>query len=121
MTTATVNIEDLRALIADVLETEPEEVTDEAHFTDELDIDSLMRLEIETRVEHMYGAPENSVAISGVNTLAELHAFITVKLVGKDLQKYHIRTRDGYRLLQQTQVNSAGYSAPAPGSGAAPE
>jgi VWFA-related protein len=46
---------------------------------------------------------------------------ITVKLVGKDLQKYHIRTRDGYRLLQQTQVNSAGYSAPAPGSGAAPE
>jgi len=25
---------------------------------------------------------------------------ITVKLVGKDLQKYHIRTRDGYRLEQ---------------------
>jgi surfactin synthase thioesterase subunit/acyl carrier protein len=93
MTTATVNIEDLRALIADVLETEPEEVTDEAHFTDELDIDSLMRLEIETRVEHMYGAPENSVAISGVNTLAELHAFITVKLVGKTLACPVIRPR----------------------------
>jgi Ca-activated chloride channel family protein len=28
---------------------------------------------------------------------------ITVKLVGKNLQKYHIRTRDGYRLLQQPQ------------------
>jgi Ca-activated chloride channel family protein len=28
---------------------------------------------------------------------------ITVKLVGSDLQKYRIRTRDGYRLLQQTQ------------------
>jgi VWFA-related protein len=28
---------------------------------------------------------------------------ITVKLVGKDLQKYHIRTRDGYR-LQQTKA-----------------
>ena len=28
---------------------------------------------------------------------------ITVKLVGKNLQKYHVRTRDGYRLLQQTQ------------------
>ena len=25
---------------------------------------------------------------------------ITVKLVGKDLQKYHVRTRDGYRLIQ---------------------
>ena len=31
---------------------------------------------------------------------------ITVKLVGKDLQKYRIRTRDGYRLLQQTQASS---------------
>ena len=29
---------------------------------------------------------------------------ITVKLEGKDLQKYHIRTRDGYRLLQQAQL-----------------
>jgi Ca-activated chloride channel family protein len=28
---------------------------------------------------------------------------ITVKLVGKNLQKYHVRTRDGYRLLQQNQ------------------
>jgi VWFA-related protein len=30
---------------------------------------------------------------------------ITVKLVGKNLQKYHIRTRDGYRLLQQAQLS----------------
>jgi VWFA-related protein len=28
---------------------------------------------------------------------------ITVKLVGKNLQKYRIRTRDGYRLLRQTE------------------
>ena len=31
---------------------------------------------------------------------------ITVRLVGKNAQKYHLRTRDGYRLLQQTQVSS---------------
>jgi Ca-activated chloride channel homolog len=29
---------------------------------------------------------------------------ISVKLVGKNLQKYHIRTRAGYRLLQTTEV-----------------
>jgi Ca-activated chloride channel homolog len=29
---------------------------------------------------------------------------ITVSLVGKDLQKYHVRTRDGYRLLEQSAV-----------------
>jgi Ca-activated chloride channel homolog len=31
---------------------------------------------------------------------------ITVKLASKDLQKYHIRTRDGYRLLEQAQLSS---------------
>ena len=36
---------------------------------------------------------------------------ITVKLVGKNLQKYHIRTRDGYRLLHQTQLSGGTLSA----------
>jgi Ca-activated chloride channel family protein len=31
---------------------------------------------------------------------------ITVKLAGKDLQKYHIRTREGYRVLRQPAVGS---------------
>lgn len=38
---------------------------------------------------------------------------ISVKLVGKNLQKYQIRTRDGYRLMQQTEVNSESYLAEA--------
>lgn len=37
---------------------------------------------------------------------------ITVKLVGKNLHKYHIRTRDGYRLLNQTQLMGANYPSP---------
>jgi Ca-activated chloride channel homolog len=44
---------------------------------------------------------------------------ITVKLVGKDLQKYHVRTRDGYRLLQTAQVTSA--SSGTPDTESAPE
>jgi VWFA-related protein len=37
---------------------------------------------------------------------------ITVKLAGKDLQKYHIRTRDGYRLQQaQSSAGSVPISA----------
>jgi Ca-activated chloride channel family protein len=31
---------------------------------------------------------------------------ISVKLVGPGVEKYHIRTRDGYRLLPQTQINT---------------
>ena len=38
---------------------------------------------------------------------------ITVKLVGNDLQKYRIRTRDGYS-LQQASVNQTDYAAAAP-------
>jgi VWFA-related protein len=37
---------------------------------------------------------------------------IKVELNGKDLQKYHIRTRDGYRLLQHVSVEDASYTAP---------
>ena len=37
---------------------------------------------------------------------------ISVKLVGKNLQKYHIRTRDGYRLLHQTQLSASSGSSP---------
>jgi Ca-activated chloride channel homolog len=40
---------------------------------------------------------------------------ITVKLAGKEMQKYHIRTRDGYRLLQTTQT-SGGLVSPGPES-----
>jgi hypothetical protein len=29
-----------------------------------------------------------------------------VKLVGPGVEKYHIRTRDGYRLLPPTQINT---------------
>jgi len=40
---------------------------------------------------------------------------ITVKLVGKNMQKYHVRTRTGYRLLQ-TQQSVADFSPIEPGA-----
>jgi Ca-activated chloride channel homolog len=43
---------------------------------------------------------------------------ITVRLVGKDLQKYHVRTRDGYRILHQAQVASGSFAAPTSAAGA---
>jgi Ca-activated chloride channel homolog len=42
---------------------------------------------------------------------------ISVKLVGKELQKYHIRTRDGYRLLPRTAVKSEDDAANRSGAG----
>ena len=46
---------------------------------------------------------------------------ITVKLVGKDLQRYRVRTRDGYRLLQTAQVTSASTVGSTPDTESAPE
>lgn len=37
---------------------------------------------------------------------------IKVKLVGKNLEKYHLRTRDGYSLLQQTEVTTEADATP---------
>ena len=39
---------------------------------------------------------------------------ISVKLVGPGTEKYHIRTRDGYRLLPTTQINAGGDLAVGP-------
>jgi VWFA-related protein len=41
---------------------------------------------------------------------------ISVKLVGKDLQKYHLRTRDGYRLLETTKSSAGSLLATGSGS-----
>jgi VWFA-related protein len=46
---------------------------------------------------------------------------ITVKLVGKDMQKYRIRTRNGYRLLQTSQTaNGIAAATPEPPAGPEP-
>jgi VWFA-related protein len=42
---------------------------------------------------------------------------ISVKLAGKELQKYHIWTRDGYAFLQHSAAMNEAYSEPAPEPG----
>ncbi|MCX4970890.1 alpha/beta fold hydrolase [Streptomyces sp. NBC_00654] len=93
MSGATVTIEDLRSLIAGVLEIEPDEVADQAHFTDQLDIDSLLMLEISTRVDNAFDVPENTVLTSGASTLAELHAALTAQLPARAAAHPLIRPR----------------------------
>jgi len=41
---------------------------------------------------------------------------ITVKLVGKNAQKYRVRTRDGYRIIQQLQLSAGNFQEPATAS-----
>jgi acyl carrier protein len=52
--TQTLDPEDLRQFVADVLDVDPENVTDDAHFVAELGVDSLKALEVLVALERKY-------------------------------------------------------------------
>ncbi|MGK5732159.1 acyl carrier protein [Streptomyces sp. URMC 124] len=54
-TTSPLDTEELRAVVADALELPVEEVTDDARFKEDLEVDSLISLEIAVRIEEQYG------------------------------------------------------------------
>jgi acyl carrier protein len=51
---ATSRFEQLRGVVAEVLELEPEEVTDAGDFADDYEADSLRAIEILARIEKLY-------------------------------------------------------------------
>lgn len=48
-------LEELRVIVSDVLEVEPEELTDTGDFQDEYEADSLRAIEILARLDKAYG------------------------------------------------------------------
>jgi acyl carrier protein len=75
----TATAEDIRAevkkLIAEVTEREPEEITDTALFAEELGVDSLMAMEVMVAVDKKYkiNIPEDEFArIKNVNDTVEI-------------------------------------------------
>lgn len=54
MATVKLEREELRSLVADAIDAETEQVTDSAHFVDELGVDSLMSLEVMVVLENTY-------------------------------------------------------------------
>jgi len=74
-----ITAEDIRAevkrLIAEVTEREPDEITDSALFADELGVDSLMAMEVMVAVDKKYkiNIPEDEFAkIKNVNDTVEV-------------------------------------------------
>lgn len=72
----------LRDLLADILELEPEQVGVDDDLVDELDADSLQRLELMTEVEHRVGVRLDFRAWCEARTLAEL-AELTLRARGE--------------------------------------
>ena len=72
--------EELRHLVADVLDVEVEDVTDEAHFVQDLEVDSLMALEVMVVLERKYSVKLDESELKQVTSLDKAHALLLEKL-----------------------------------------
>lgn len=62
--------EEIRRLVAEVTELEPEEIKDDAHYQEDLDVDSLMAMEVMVAVDKKFGieVPEEEfLALENIN------------------------------------------------------
>jgi acyl carrier protein len=76
----TIDAAELRTLVADALELPEEEVTDEADFVNELQVDSLMALEIVVNLENRYRIKVADSDFKDVSTLSQVRELVEAKL-----------------------------------------
>lgn len=74
-----VDHEELRALVADVLDVEPEAVTDDVSFVDDLGVDSLVALELAVSLERRYRIKIESTDITDVQTMRDVVDLLAAK------------------------------------------
>jgi acyl carrier protein len=75
LTTEPQRLEDLREIVAEVLEIEPEEITETSDFAEEHDADSLRAIEILARIEKKYKV---SIPQAELPNMVNLRAVYTV-------------------------------------------
>lgn len=80
MTKPAFDKEDLRELVADVLDVELADVGDETRFVDDLDVDSLTALELIVRLERTYGIRLAESDVRQVTCLDQTYDLMTSKL-----------------------------------------
>lgn len=78
--TASVDLEELRALIAEELELPVEDVTDEADLKSDLDVDSLTAMEIAVQLEKKYQIKISDEEIKSLSTLLKIHRLVSAKV-----------------------------------------
>jgi acyl carrier protein len=72
----TADRQELRAIVARVLELDAQEVTDDAGFREDLGVDSLALLEIATQIETAFGVSLTDDDISAADSLDEIHQLL---------------------------------------------
>jgi acyl carrier protein len=76
-TNRSVQLEQLRAIVADVLEIEPAELSDASSFVDDHGADSLMAIEILARLERDLGVQIPQDELSELTDLTSVHRVVT--------------------------------------------
>ncbi|KOX06503.1 polyketide-8 synthase acyl carrier protein [Streptomyces sp. NRRL B-1140] len=74
------DIEDLRETIANILDIDTAEVTDDADFVEELDMDSLLALEILVSLERKYQVKIGEEHMKEVRSLRSTYSLLAAKL-----------------------------------------
>ncbi|MEU2059728.1 acyl carrier protein [Streptomyces sp. NPDC013455] len=76
----TLDLEDLRATIAEIVDVDVDEVTDTADFKEDLDVDSLLALEILVRLERKYQVKLSESNLQKVRSLKETYDLLAEQL-----------------------------------------
>lgn len=72
--------EELRRLVATVLELPVEEVTDQADFVEELELDSLTSMELVIKLEKSYGIKVTDAEFGEMSCFADVRELVDAKL-----------------------------------------
>lgn len=71
---------ELRELCADSLDVLPESLTDDAHFIDDLQVDSLVAMELAVSLQRRYGVTITEEDIMTVQRFPDVYGLLTRKL-----------------------------------------
>ncbi|GIF02266.1 acyl carrier protein [Paractinoplanes rishiriensis] len=76
----TPDLEELRTMIAEVIDVDVDEVTDEATFAEDLEVDSLLALELAVQLESRYGVKVADHEVSKFTDLRATHRLLSDKM-----------------------------------------
>ncbi|MEC3979492.1 acyl carrier protein [Amycolatopsis sp. H20-H5] len=82
-TIAELDREEMRVLLAETVDADLTEVTDDADFVKTLAVDSLMALEVIVVLERRYGVKFSESEMRSVRTLRSAHELVSAKLRGR--------------------------------------
>ncbi|WP_328788051.1 MULTISPECIES: acyl carrier protein [unclassified Streptomyces] len=77
----TLDKEELRTTVAEILDIDAQQLADDAHFMEDLEVDSLMALEVVVVLEKKYGVKFSEGELRDVVTLRRAHGLLAQKLL----------------------------------------